>query len=168
MNDIFEFLPVRLTGELYCYQTRKEMMEVYDRLVAMKLNEQEISCDIKKAYNQLGVPYPWTVAIICKDKENLEEVDNYLVRQNIDLGNVDSYFGEQRIAEFFRMMHLGEYEPGYVKVKEGYCPLNAVAVIACQFCPFGHMLECHHPMTCEQTRTAKVKCSHLEKYDNVW
>jgi len=27
------------------------------------------------------------------------------------------------------------------------------------FCPYGHMLECHRPLTCEE-----AECSHLARY----
>ncbi len=41
------------------------------------------------------------------------------------------------------------------------CP-NAMAPM---FCPYGHMLECHYPMTCEE-----AQCEHFkreEESDNV-
>lgn len=145
-----------LTGMLFCYLTRKEMMDVYERLKA--LNLQDVG--IEKAYNPNNVQNKWTVAVICKDKTKLDEVDKCLVELNIDTGEADTYTGELRIRQFFEMLLLGKYEPGFIKIKEGYCPLNAKSPMACTFCHFGHMLECHHPMTCSQ-----ANCSHLAKYD---
>lgn len=144
------------TGMLFCYVEKREMDEVYKRLIDLKIPDAQIL----KAWNQTRPPYPWTVAIICKDKQTLKEVDTFLVRQNVDMGHADSYAGEARIQEFFRMMVIGKYEPGIVRIEAGECPIGAINPIQCQFCMMGHMLECHHPMTCEQ-----AKCSHLEKYD---
>ncbi len=151
----------QMTGFLYCYRTRKEMIEIYDRLKALDMPDAVI----EKAYNQTGAPYPWTIAIICTNKEKLDIVDNILVKKNFSLGDADCYAGELRIKEFFGMMLLGTYEPGFIKIKEGYCPVNATQPTACMFCQYGHLMECHHPMTCEQTKTSKVKCSHLERYE---
>ena len=49
------------------------------------------------------------------------------------------------------------YESGIDKIKAGRCPRGALLPIACTFCQCGHMLECHHPLTCEQ-----AKCSHYQ------
>lgn len=144
----------KLTGMMFCYKTRKEMMDIYDRLKA--LNLQNIA--IEKAYNQEEVQNKWTVAVICKDKMKLAEVDKILV--DVDTGDADQYDGELRIRQFFGMMLLGKYEPGFIKIQEGYCPINANNPMACTFCQFGHMLECHYDMTCEE-----AKCSHLAKYN---
>ncbi len=144
---------MKLTGMLFCYKTRKEMMEVYERLKALNLKD----VGIEKAYNQQKVKNKWTVAVICMNKAKLHEVDKILV--DVDTGDADQYDGELRIREFFMMMILGKYEPGFLKIQEGYCPVNAKNPMACMFCQFGHMLECHHPMTCDQ-----AECSHLAKY----
>lgn len=69
--------------------------------------------------------------------------------------------GERGILDFFTMLPLdNKFEPGIARIAAGECPLNAKSAMACTFCPVGHMLECHHPMTCSQ-----AKCSHLAKYD---
>lgn len=144
------------TGMLFCYRTKKEMDEVYTRLNDLKITT------VMKAWNheKPKPPYPWTVAIICNDKAQLELVDTKLVDSGIDLGTADIYVGEARILEFFKMLVIvGKYEPGIVRIEAGECPLNGKSAISCQFCPVGHMLECHHPMTCDQ-----AKCSHLAKY----
>lgn len=151
----FPGLP-KLTGMLFCYRTRKEMMEVYERLKPL----ERIASGVVKAYNQQDVPYRWTIAVICKDKKKLGEVNKYLVEHKIDTGEADTYDGELRIRQFFEMVLLGKYEPGFIKIKEGYCPINATSPMACTFCMVGHLLECHAPMGCEE-----AKCSHLEKYN---
>lgn len=149
-------MKLTLTGMLYCYMTRKEMEQVYDRL--KELSIPDVFLD--KAYNPIGVPYPWTIALICHSFEKFKELDDYLVDQKIDLGDADIYVGEPRIKEFFGMWHLGKHDPGILRIKEGTCPLNATNPIACMFCQFGHMLECHYPENCEESQ-----CSHLEQYE---
>jgi len=49
------------------------------------------------------------------------------------------------------------YEPGIDKIKEGRCPIHADYPMACTFCQFGHILECHHPMNCQE-----ANCSHYQ------
>jgi hypothetical protein len=47
---------------------------------------------------------------------------------------------------------------GITKIANGECPTGATLPIACTFCPYGHMLECHYPQTCEE-----AKCSHYQQ-----
>ena len=44
---------------------------------------------------------------------------------------------------------------GVVKTSTGQCPLGHASSMACMFCRFGHMTNCHYPLTCEQ-----ADCSH--------
>jgi len=44
---------------------------------------------------------------------------------------------------------------GVVKTMTGHCPLGGTGPTACMFCQYGHMTECHHPLTCEEAH-----CSH--------
>lgn len=44
---------------------------------------------------------------------------------------------------------------GAYKIEHGECPRGAFSPMVCMFCPYGHMTECHHPYTCEET-----ECSH--------
>ena len=44
---------------------------------------------------------------------------------------------------------------GVIKTTTGQCPLGAVSPMACMFCEFGHMTDCHHPLTCQE-----AECSH--------
>lgn len=150
----FEGLP--LTGMLFCYRTKKEMDEIYKRLTDLKLPESKVL----KAWNQTRPPYAWTVAIVCKGREQLDEIDDIISKRDFDLGDADCYSGEIRIQQFFGMMVIGKYEPGMVRIEAGECPRGAKTLIACTLCPVGHMLECHYNMTCE-----KAQCSHLVKYD---
>lgn len=47
------------------------------------------------------------------------------------------------------------YLPGLHLIEAGVCPAGAVLATACTFCQYGHMTECHHPLTCEE-----AECSH--------
>jgi len=57
--------------------------------------------------------------------------------------------------------HLEELEQnsrwptGVGLIDRGECPVGALTPMSCMFCEFGHMLECHHPYTCEE-----AECSH--------
>ncbi len=112
---------IKLTGFLLCYKTKPEMETVYKRLKDLKLPE----ADVKKSWNPVDVPYPWTVAVICKDRKRLDEVDAILVEKNVVLGGADSYTGELRILEFLRMLPLDvEYVPGIARIAAGECPIG--------------------------------------------
>jgi hypothetical protein len=52
-----------------------------------------------------------------------------------------------------------KYKPGIWLIDQGKCPAGAKHAVACTFCPLGHSLECHYPMTCQQ-----AECSHMQ-YD---
>ena len=47
---------------------------------------------------------------------------------------------------------------GVVKVFTGQCPLGARSSLACTFCSFGHLTDCHYPQTCEE-----AQCSHYQQ-----
>jgi hypothetical protein len=54
---------------------------------------------------------------------------------------------------------------GIGKIVRGECEVGALHPEACTFCPYGHMLECHYPYTCEEAR-----CSHYldeEAYNEI-
>ncbi len=51
----------------------------------------------------------------------------------------------------------GRFEPGVKLIQEGRCPTGQTNPIACMGCLCGHMLECHHPKTCEE-----AQCSHYQ------
>lgn len=46
---------------------------------------------------------------------------------------------------------------GMVKTLSGECPLGGLNPMACMFCSYGHMTECHYPETCEE-----ANCSHYQ------
>lgn len=46
---------------------------------------------------------------------------------------------------------------GAVKTSLGECPLGGASPMACMFCWYGHMTECHYPLTCEE-----AQCSHYQ------
>jgi hypothetical protein len=50
-----------------------------------------------------------------------------------------------------------EYEPGIEKIKAGTCPLGRGSPFGCMLCPYGHMLECHYPLECDE-----AECSHYQ------
>jgi len=60
--------------------------------------------------------------------------------------------------------HIAELEKnprfptGIGRIERGECPCGAASSVACTFCPYGNMLECHHPYTYEE-----VECSHYEQ-----
>jgi len=47
---------------------------------------------------------------------------------------------------------------GAVKTSTGQCPMGGTSPMACMFCQFGHMTDCHYPLTCEQ-----ANCSHFQE-----
>lgn len=150
---------LKMTGLLICYRTWDELDAVHNRLSQMQLPG---STALFKAFNPVeNIPYPFTLALITKDKADLDALDDYLTDNQVDLGtDKDMYIGESRIREFLRMFLIGKYPPGFLKIRYGRCPLHGVNPGACTFCPYGHMTECHHPKTCDQ-----AKCSHLERYE---
>lgn len=50
---------------------------------------------------------------------------------------------------------------GISKIQRGECPVGDKNAIACMLCPFGHILECHYPYTCQQ-----AECSHYQMEGN--
>ncbi|HKW76864.1 MAG TPA: hypothetical protein VJN64_15140 [Terriglobales bacterium] len=44
----------------------------------------------------------------------------------------------------------GAVKRGADLVAAGRCPVGATHKLACVVCPFGHLIACHHPQTCEQ------------------
>lgn len=155
----------KLTGFLICYMSKAEMETVHARLKDLKQKEPELKdVAISKAYNQIdGIPYPWTIAMLVTDAQKFQCLDDYLTDSNVDLGeDHELCAGIPRVQDFFRMLPLdGKYEPGIVKLKNGTCEIGAKSPLACTFCNFGHMLECHYPIdNCEE-----AQCSHLPKYE---
>jgi len=53
------------------------------------------------------------------------------------------------------------YKSGIEKVRSGECPRKALSPMGCMFCEFGHMMECHFPMNCEE-----ANCSHYQELTN--
>lgn len=51
---------------------------------------------------------------------------------------------------------------GSTKVLRGECPIGGVTPMACMFCFYGHMTECHYPNTCEQ-----ANCNHYQRDKEV-
>lgn len=147
----------KLNGVVIYYKDKKEMETVYIRLKDLKLPEVEV----KKSWDQeQGTLYPWVIAFIRKDEKNQDKLDAYLTENKIDLGAIGHICaGEPGILEFFRMLPIdGKFTPGIAKIAARECPVNAKSAMACTCCPFGHMLECHYSLTCEQ-----AECSHYQR-----
>ncbi len=53
-----------------------------------------------------------------------------------------------------------EHPTGVARVERGDCPLGAHSIMGCMFCSVGHMLECHHPHSCEE-----ANCSHNQEME---
>lgn len=47
---------------------------------------------------------------------------------------------------------------GATKTLTGTCPRGGFNPMACMFCPYGHMTDCHWPLTCEE-----AECSHYQQ-----
>jgi len=47
---------------------------------------------------------------------------------------------------------------GAVKTSTGQCPMGGTSPMACMFCQYGHMTDCHYPLTCEE-----ADCSHYQE-----
>jgi hypothetical protein len=47
------------------------------------------------------------------------------------------------------------YPTGFDVIQKGQCGMKAFSPHQCMFCSYGHMLECHYPMTCEE-----AECEH--------
>jgi hypothetical protein len=60
---------------------------------------------------------------------------------------------------------MSEYKPHPAVAKEMGIPGSEVCVcttpMQAMFCPFGHMLECHYPMTCSEAH-----CDHYRREGN--
>ncbi len=46
---------------------------------------------------------------------------------------------------------------GIGRIDRGQCPRGAVSPLVCILCEFGHMLDCHYPLTCQE-----AECSHYK------
>jgi hypothetical protein len=69
---------------------------------------------------------------------------------------------KQHIAEVEEL--LG-HATGIGKIDRGECPTQASNPVACTFCPYGHMLDCHYPQTCEEAQCSHYQLSAEEEYD---
>ena len=58
--------------------------------------------------------------------------------------------------QLVEMDKLAKYPSGLVRIEKGECPMGGTSAMSCMFCGCGHMLECHHPMSCDE-----AQCSHV-------
>lgn len=61
-------------------------------------------------------------------------------------------------ANIEEMEKHSRFPTGVGQIERGECEVGALNPMACMFCPFGHMLECHYPYTCEE-----AECSHYQR-----
>ena len=60
--------------------------------------------------------------------------------------------------------HISELEKnsrfptGIGRIERGECKAGGLNPMACMFCSYGHMLECHFSLTCEE-----AECSHYQE-----
>jgi hypothetical protein len=50
------------------------------------------------------------------------------------------------------------FPTGTGKIERDECEMGAISPVSCMFCPYGHMLECHYPFTCDE-----AECSHYQE-----
>lgn len=60
---------------------------------------------------------------------------------------------------------MSRYPRGVGVIALGSCPMGAISPVACMFCECGHMLECHHPMTCEEAECDHYRANNPEGWD---
>jgi hypothetical protein len=82
---------------------------------------------------------------LTQEVDQLEKVVDCLVRNGMEEGEAKG-IARQLIDSM-----------GYVKISKGECPLGQTSPMACMYCEYGHMTECHHPNTCEE-----AECSHYQ------
>lgn len=80
-----------------------------------------------------------TVNLLTRRENTVEHYDSDTIKQ---METVESHTGKT---------------PGILRIARGTCPRSGTNSMACMFCPNGHMLECHYPMSCEE-----AQCSHWE------
>jgi hypothetical protein len=64
---------------------------------------------------------------------------------------------EENRRHILEIEKISRFPTGIGRIDRGECPLGRLNPMVCMFCSYGHMLECHHPMTCE-----KAECSHWQ------
>jgi len=64
---------------------------------------------------------------------------------------------EDSIKKVEEMESISGKPSGIGKIDRGECERGAINAIACNLCPFGHMLECHYPLTCDE-----AECGHYD------
>lgn len=65
---------------------------------------------------------------------------------------------DQSIKNIEELEKVSGKPTGIGMISRGECPMGAMFPTGCMFCPYGHMLECHYPQTCEQ-----AECSHYKE-----
>ncbi len=68
--------------------------------------------------------------------------------------------GRQRIEEIEK---TSRFPTGIGRIDRDECPLRCIQPIACMLCSYGHMLECHYPMNCEEVECSHYQASYLDE-----
>jgi hypothetical protein len=59
-------------------------------------------------------------------------------------------------ASIAEVEKTSRFPTGIGRIDRDECPQLSYSPVACTFCLYGHMLECHYPKSCKQ-----AQCSHL-------
>lgn len=86
----------------------------------------------------------------------MSELQDQLKKQEEELARLLS--GTMPAIEAWKKAREIINKQGITKIANGECPTDALSPMACNFCPYGHMLDCHYPQTCEE-----AKCSHYQQ-----
>lgn len=88
---------------------------------------------------------------------NREQLENRLKKQEESLVQALVRLGvDENEAKTLAKKEIEKM--GSTKTMRGDCPMGAFNPMACMFCIFGHMTECHYPHTCED-----AECSHYRQ-----
>jgi len=88
----------------------------------------------------------------------MSELQDEIRRQEGDLAKQLS--GTMPAIEAWKKAREIINRQGITKIANGECLTGATNPMACTFCPYGHMLECHYPLSCEE-----AKCSHYQEME---
>lgn len=56
------------------------------------------------------------------------------------------------------LLSTSKFPAGADVIRAGECPVGGAGPMACFFCSYGHMTECHYPQSC-----AEARCGHYRE-----
>lgn len=83
-------------------------------------------------------------------QEQLQRVQGVLYELLVEEGMPEA---EARVLSQDQINSMGS-----IKTMRGECHMGGTNPMACMFCDFGHMADCHYPLTCEE-----AECSHYQQ-----